>query len=65
MKIKIVKKEKDFKGLVIIPFLENDQPEENSIQFQDKMFDKNLFAGKKDKQFILEDKTAEKIYLLI
>jgi len=65
MKIKIVKKEKDFKGLVIIPFLENDRPEENSIQFQDKMVSKNLFAGKKDTQFILEDKTAEKIYLLI
>lgn len=65
MKIKIVKTEKDFKGLVIIPFLENDRNEENSIQFQDKMVSKSLFAGKKDTQFILEDKIAERIYLLI
>ncbi|SMD46132.1 leucyl aminopeptidase [Aquiflexum balticum DSM 16537] len=65
MKIKIVKIEKDFKGLVIIPFLENDRTEENAIKFLDKMVTKSLFAGKKDTQFILEDKISERVYLLI
>ncbi len=65
MKIKIIKTEKDFKGLVIIPFSENDRAEENTIQFYDKMVSKSLFTGKKDTQFILEDKIAERIYLLV
>jgi len=65
MKIKILKTVNKFKGLVILPFLEDDRSLKIPEGFGPIEVSKNLFSGKKDTQFIVEDKKAEKIFLLI
>jgi leucyl aminopeptidase len=65
MKLKILKTSDKFKGLVIIPFIEEDE----SLKFPEGIaqieVSKNLFSGKKDSQFIIEDKKNERVYVLL
>ena len=65
MKLKHLKTFNKFKGLIIIPFLEKEEP----LKFPEGLdrieVSKNLFSGKKDTQFIVEDKKTERVSLLI
>ncbi|WP_194974235.1 leucyl aminopeptidase family protein [Aquiflexum lacus] len=65
MKINIINTANKFKGLVLIPFVEV----EGTINFPKGLskieVSQNIFSGKKDTQFIIEDKTEEKIYILL
>ncbi|MCH6200912.1 leucyl aminopeptidase family protein [Aquiflexum sp. LQ15W] len=64
MKITPIKSSVNFKGLVIIPFFEQEE-NDASISFESFTISKHLFLGKKDSQFILEDNGSERIYLLV
>lgn len=65
MKLNIQNTADKFKGLVLIPFVEVDE----SVGFPEGLskieISKNLFSGKKDTQYIIEDKTEERIYILV
>jgi leucyl aminopeptidase len=62
MKLKILKTTNKFKGLVIIPFLEEDKSLKFPEGFGQIEVSKNLFSGKKDTQFIIEDKKNDEDY---
>lgn len=64
MKISPIKSIENFKGLVIIPFIEIEESDQ-AISFESFSISKNLFSGKKDSQFIIEDKDSERIFLLV
>jgi len=65
MKLKILKTTNKFKGLVIIPFLEEDKSLKFPEGFGQIEVSKNLFSGKKDTQFIIEDKKNDRVYVLL
>jgi leucyl aminopeptidase len=64
MKISPIKSPEQFKGLVIIPFFEIEESDP-AINFESYSISKNLFLGKKDSQFVFEDKDSERIFLLV
>lgn len=64
MKISPIKSSENFKGLVIIPFFEMDESGQ-AINFESFTISKNLFLGKKDSQFIVEDKGSDRVFLLV
>jgi leucyl aminopeptidase len=64
MKISTIKSSENFKGLVIIPFFEREESEQ-AFSFESFTISKSLFSGKKDSQFIIEDKESENIFLLV
>ncbi|WP_373521024.1 M17 family metallopeptidase [Aquiflexum sp.] len=65
MKLNILKSDNKFKGLVLIPIIEFDEVIELPDGFSQIEVSKNLFSGKKDTQFIIEDKINERIYVLL
>jgi leucyl aminopeptidase len=56
---------KDFRGLVILPFFENQNGIQSREDFKNISVSKNLFCGKKDTQFIIEDKESGNIFIFI
>lgn len=64
MKISPIKSSGNFKGLVIIPFFEIEESDQ-AISVESFSISKNLFLGKKDSQFIFEDKNSDRVYLLV
>jgi len=64
MKISPIKSSGNFKGLVIIPFFEIEESDQ-AISVESFSISKNLFSGKKDSQFIFEDKNSDRVYLLV
>ncbi|MCL6259927.1 leucyl aminopeptidase family protein [Aquiflexum sp. TKW24L] len=64
MKITTVKSSENFKGLVIIPFFEKEESEQ-AFSFESFRISKNLFSGKKDSQFIVEDKDSDQVFLMV
>jgi leucyl aminopeptidase len=64
MKISPIKSSENFKGLVIIPFFEMDESGQ-AISFESFSISKNLFLGKKDSQFIIEDKDSDRMFLFL
>lgn len=64
MKISPIKSSGNFKGLVIIPFFEIEESDQ-AISVESFSISKNLFLGKKDSQFIFEDKNSDRVFLLV
>jgi leucyl aminopeptidase len=64
MKISPIKSSENFKGLVIIPFFELEESD-SPVSFERYSISKNLFSGKKDSQYIVEDLSTEKVFLLV
>ncbi|WP_373493875.1 M17 family metallopeptidase [Aquiflexum sp.] len=65
MKLNILDSANKFKGLVLIPFFEVEESVKFPSGFTQIEVSKNLFSGKKDSQFIIEDKKNERVYLLL
>jgi leucyl aminopeptidase len=65
MKLNILNTPDEFKGLVLIPFLEVDGTINFPMGLSKIEVSQNIFSGKKDTQFIIEDKKEERIYLLL
>lgn len=54
-----------FRGLIILPFFENETEIQYNENFPHIQVSKNLFSGKKDTQFLLEDRNNSNIFLYI
>lgn len=65
MKTNSTDKLEGFKGLILIPFFENDSEIQYNENFPHIQVSKNLFSGKKDTQFLLEDRNNSNIFLFI
>lgn len=64
MKISPIKSSENFKGLVIIPFFEIEESDK-ALSFESFSISKNLFSGKKDTQFIMENNESDRVFLLV
>lgn len=54
-----------FKGLIILPFFENENAFLSYQQFPSAKVSNHLFSGKKDSQFLLEKTEEEQIFLFL
>lgn len=54
-----------FKGLIILPFFENENAFLSYQQFPSAQVSNHLFSGKKDSQFLLEKTEEEQIFLFL
>ncbi|MFD2202737.1 leucyl aminopeptidase family protein [Shivajiella indica] len=55
----------DFKGLILLPFFENENGTQSREEFLHISVSNSLFSGKKDSQFIIEEKESGNIFLFI
>jgi leucyl aminopeptidase len=55
----------DFIGLILLPFFENENGIQSREAFKNISVSKSLFSGKKDTQFIVEDKESGNIYIFV
>ena len=65
MKINILKSSATLAGIILCPFLENEDGIKVPEELLKSKVSKNLFSGKKDSQFILEDPNSDKVIILI
>lgn len=55
----------EFKGVVIIPFFENENEYLTNPVFEEVNISNKLFSGKKDSQYLFETQDKSKIFLLV